>query len=96
MLHHTCESAKINWVKFDPETGTMFLSFKPKGTVYRYSDVPAVHFKNVLTAKTREEAIGSESPRSEGSYLIHHIIGRDRKNPPFKFEKVSDLEVSAL
>ncbi len=88
-LHHNCTSEKFNWVAYDEESKTLEVSFKPKGSVYKYFDVPPQHFGNIMHAKSRNKAIGAETPGSEGSYIIHHIVGKDRKNPPYRFEKVA-------
>jgi hypothetical protein len=95
-LHHTCDSKIVNWVRYDETTQTLFVSFKPKGSVYAYSDVPGHHFTNILTAKTREEAIGEEAPKSEGSYIGKHIVGPRKGPAPFVFRKLTPEEAEAI
>ena len=117
MKHHPCNSSRVHWAAYDSATLTFYISFKPKGSVYAYENVPEHVFDNLLTAKeskaepttiTRGKIggpsetievrgpIGAETPGSEGSYLIHHVIGKDRNNPPYKFRKLNDEETAAL
>jgi hypothetical protein len=106
MLHHDCDSSKINWVRYDGSKNELYISFKPKGTVYIYSDTRPVgsrarnpdlfnHFENTRTAKSRNNAIGGETPGSEGSYLIHHVIGMRGQPAPYPFRKIEEEKVLA-
>ena len=107
MHRHICDSSKINWVEYHPETNTLRVSFKPKGMVYEYSDPTPVHatanpslalflhYENTRTAKSRNAAIGGETPGSEGSYLIHHVIGMRGQPAPYPFRKIEEEKVLA-
>ena len=95
MLHHACDSSKINWVRYFPATRKLQISFKPKGAVYEYDNVPDHHFENTRTAKIRNKAIGGETPGSEGSYLIHHVIGMRGQPSPYPFRNLGEKKVLA-
>ena len=106
MLHHDCDSSKINWVRYDGSKNELHISYKPKGVVYIYSDKRPVesrpagtdlfdHFENTRTAKSRNKAIGCETPGSEGSYLIHHVIGMRGQPAPYPFRKIEEEKVLA-
>lgn len=92
--HTLSSSGNVSRIAYDPSKQHLYMEF-PNG-VYRYEGVPDHHFDNVVSAKDRNEAIGEEKPGSEGSYVIHHIIGKDRKNPPFKYEKVHPADAADL
>jgi hypothetical protein len=104
MKHHQCNSSRVHWAAYDCATLTFYISFKPKGSVYAYDNVPEHVFDNLMTAKestaaateTTRGPIGAETPGSEGSYLIHHVIGKDRNNPPYKFRKLDEEETAVL
>jgi hypothetical protein len=101
--HFTLTSDYAKWARYDPATKTLFVCF-PKDAIYAYDNVPAHVFDNLKTAKAsayepeegQRKPIGLESPGSEGSYLIHHVVGRDRKNPPYTFRKLTPEEVSDI
>ena len=104
MLHHDCDSSGFNWIRFDPTKNEIHLSFKPDGKVHVYSappghDNPALvmggEFENVRRAKTRNAAIGNEKPGSEGSYIVHHIVGLKGQPAPYPFREIEDEKVLA-
>jgi hypothetical protein len=95
MTHHECDSHQLNWVKYDAAKQHLYVSFKPKGTVYRYEGVPDHHFKNIVGAKKRTVPVGMEKAGSEGSYVLAHVVG-NRKNPPYPCTKLTDAETREL
>lgn len=76
-------------IAHDHKESQFFILFKG-GAVYVYSNVPAIHFEDAVTAKKRNKATAGETPGSEGSYLIHHIIGRRGQTPPFMYAKLDE------
>jgi len=36
------------------------------------------------------------TPGSEGSYIVRVIVGTDRKNPPFPFRRLDDVEAADI
>ena len=101
LKHHTLDSNYAKWAKYDTEKQTLYVCF-PGGQVYAYKDVPLRVFENLTSAKdstdtpteTTRSPIGKEKAGSEGSYLIHHVIGIDRKKYPYC--RLSDDEAEAL
>lgn len=105
------ESKYATRVAYSPDTKQFFIEFKA-GQVYRYEGVPGIHFDGVMFTKTRlrdwmeanPDADHSNPPKdyagaklgSEGSYLIAHVVGRDRKNPPFTYRKLDPDEAAAI
>lgn len=69
------KSSKLNALGYDPETMTLRAEFST-GALYDYYDVPP------------EKYMGLVAAQSLGTYFGTNIIGSDRKNPNFKFEKV--------
>jgi hypothetical protein len=70
-------SSQIDAVAYTPETKQLFIVFKPKGSVYRYFDVPEAEFEAFKAAK------------SIGTFFGERIKGKDKANPLYKFERVA-------
>ena len=74
--------------------GSLYLKFP--NSAYRYPDPGATHFENIRTAKDRKEPIGAEQPGSEGSYIIHHVVGLKGQPAPLPFTKLSPDEADKI
>jgi KTSC domain len=89
---HVCDSAVARSVCYDPDESTLTVDFaagEEPANLYRYLAVPQEHFDNIRTAKTRNQAIGNETPGSEGSYIKRHITGNYRDaRIPFAWEQL--------
>ena len=106
------KSHYANRIAYNNDTKQFWIEFKPKMTVYRYEGVPGHHFDNVVFAKARfaewvaanPDANHEEPPKdesgaklgSEGSYLIAHVVGKDRKNPLFVFRRLEGDEAAEI
>ena len=96
MKHHILTSqSDITHIAYDPDKSHAYLKFK-SGAAYRYEAVEPHHFDNTVTAKERNQAIGAETPGSEGSYLIHHIIGRRGTPPPYAYTKLTPDQTAEI
>ena len=74
---------------------------------YRYAPCPQEHFDNVVACKEVKAAIargemsgeridGQPEPGSEGSYLIHHVIGKFGKPPPIPFTRLDAADAAEI
>lgn len=109
LLRHKCDSAKIARVAYDPDARRLYVEFKPKMSAYAYEGIDASHFQYIQTCKFDERLLIVEeleqrdavaalgvTPGSEGSYIVRVIVGTDRKNPPFPFRRLDDIEAAEI
>ncbi len=102
-LHHDLESNYVSKADYELDTETLYLTW-PNGAMYEYKSVPWQVFHNLTDAKTSTAEptdstrgpIGGEKPGSEGSYLLHHVVGRDRNNPPYEFRRLTSEEADEI
>lgn len=73
-------SSQIEAVAYTPEAQTLYLVFKPKGSVYRYFGFPQEKFDQLIDPKNP----------SIGKFFGAHIKGQDKNNPLYPFERVAE------